>query len=115
MDEAEYEIKVEELRAGFKRWSEKISTSPHRIHLRMYKSFMEMNEQKKEKGYVLKTVTGIINSDMTRGIMLGRWCLVHNVLLEKDTNNPTLHRLRIIHFIEANYNHATKIVWARRH
>lgn len=45
---------------------------------------------------------------------LKRWCKVHNVLLEKDGNNPKLHRLRIIHIIEADNNLATTIIWARR-
>lgn len=43
-----------------------------------------------------------------------RWCRVNNIPIEKDSNNPTLHRLRIIHIIEANYNLAMKILWARR-
>lgn len=51
---------------------------------------------------------------MTKGITLERWCCVHNVLLEMDPNNPKVHRLRIIHIIEADYNLATKIHWARR-
>lgn len=35
-------------------------------------------------------------------------------MLERDPNDPKLHRLRIIHIIEADYNLATKISWARR-
>ena len=36
------------------------------------------------------------------------------MLFEKDPHDPKLHRLRIIHIIEADYNLATKIHWARR-
>lgn len=39
---------------------------------------------------------------------------VHSILLEKYPNDPKLHRLRIIHIIEADYNLATKIVWSRQ-
>ena len=73
-----------------------------------------MSEQEEEKTYLLRTITTVINCAFSKGITLERWCKVHNVLLEKDPNDPKLHRLRIIHIIEADYNLATKIHWARR-
>ena len=76
----------------------------------MYKCLTEQSEQEKEKAYLLETITGIVNTALKRGITLKRWCRVNNVLIEKDSNNPTLHRLRIIHIIEADYNLATKIL-----
>jgi ribonuclease HI len=108
------EINTEEIRNGFRRWDERTSTSPSGLHLGIYKSMTDMREQEEEKTYLLRTITGIINCAMSKGITLERWCRVHNVLLEKDPNHPKLHRLRIIHIIEADYNLATKIYWARR-
>lgn len=51
-----------------------------------------------------------MNCAITKGILLERWCYVRIALLEKDTH----HRLRIKHIIEAEYNLATQIHWARR-
>ena len=110
----EKEIMTEEMKMGFKRWDKKTSTSPSGMHLGMYKYLTENSEQEQEKTYLLETITGIVNIALKRGITLKRWCRVNNVLIEKDSNNPTLHRLRIIHIIEADYNLATKILWARR-
>lgn len=109
IEEAEDDIEIEEIRTGFKSWDEKTSTSPSGIHLRIYKSLTENNKQEEENLYLLKKVARIFNGAKTRGITLERWCLVHNVLLEKDPNNPTIHRLRIIYIIEADYDLATKL------
>lgn len=73
----------------------------------MYKSMTGLREQKGEKEHLLNMITEIVCIVMERGITLKR-------LLEKDPNNPKLHRLRIIHIIEADYNPATKILWSRR-
>lgn len=64
--------------------------------------------------YLMKTITGIVSTALSAGITLETWCRVNNVLLEKDSNNPTLHRLRTKHKIDTSYNLATKILWARR-
>ena len=110
----EEKIRIEEMRSGFRRWDEKTSTSPSGLHLGMYKCLTETNEQENEKCYMLKTITGTVNTALKHGITLRRWCRVNNVLIEKDSNNPTLHQLRIIHIIEADYNLATKILCTRR-
>ena len=102
------------MREGFKRWDEKISTSPSGLHLGMYKSLTNYTEQEKEKAYLMNTFTAIVKCAFSKGITLERWCRVQNILLEKDPNDPKLHRLRIIHIIEADYNLAAKIQWARR-
>lgn len=104
VDEGEDQISTKKMRTGFKRCNERTSISFLRLHLGMYKNLTKLNEQREEKEYLLKVIMGIVNTAMNMGISLSRWCLVHNILLEKDPNNPTLHSLRIIHIIEANYN-----------
>lgn len=108
-EEDEEEIKIEEIRYGFRRVDERMSTSLSRLHLDKF-----LVEQEEEKTYLLKTITAVINCALTKGITWERWCSVHNVLLEKDPNDPILLRLRIIHIIDSNYNSATKIHWDRR-
>ena len=71
---------------------------------------MRQGEQNEEKEVILRTLTGVINTAFKKGYSLSRWCKVHNIMLEKDQNDPKLHRLRVIHIIEADYNLTTKIL-----
>ena len=43
-----------------------------------------------------------------------RWCQSLNVMLEKDPGNPMIHRLRVIHLYEADFNWVLKQFWAKR-
>jgi hypothetical protein len=49
-----------------------------------------------------------------RGIAIPRWCNATNVMSEKDPGQPRIHRLRIIHLFEADYNFFLKIQWDHR-
>ncbi len=49
-----------------------------------------------------------------RGIAIPRWCNAVNVMIEKDPGRPRIHRLRIIHLFEADYNLFLKIMWGPR-
>ena len=75
---------------------------------------MRQGKQNEEKEVILRTLTGVINTAFKKGYSLSRWCKVHNIMLEKDQNDPKLHRLRVIHIIEADYNLTTKILWSRK-
>jgi hypothetical protein len=85
--EEEEEIKYEDIRIGFKQWKERTSTSPSGMHLGIYRCFVDLNEQKEEKIHLLKVISEIINTAMSRGVTIRRWCQVHNVMLEKDPND----------------------------
>jgi hypothetical protein len=63
---------------------------------------------------LLHTLTKFMNLTISRGITLPCWCNATNVLLEKDVGKPCIHRLRIIHLFEADFNLFLKIVWASR-
>lgn len=49
VEEKEDEVKVEELMDGFRRWDERTNTSPSCLHIGLYKSLTNPNEQKVEK------------------------------------------------------------------
>lgn len=55
----------------------------------------------------------MINTAFKKGYSLSKWYKVHNIILETKQNDPKLHRLRVIHIIEAGYNMTTKILWCR--
>ena len=48
------------------------------------------------------------------GLVPSRWCRAISVLIEKDSGNPNINRLRIIHLFEADYTLFLKIIWASR-
>ena len=55
-----------------------------------------------------------MNIVIARGIAVPRWCNATSVMLEKDAGNPRIHRLRIIHLFEADFNFFLKLQWGHR-
>jgi hypothetical protein len=55
-----------------------------------------------------------MNIVVTRGIAIPRWCRATNVMIEKDAGKPCIHRLRIVHLFEADYNFFLKLQWGHR-
>jgi hypothetical protein len=56
-----------------------------------------------------------MNIVVHRGIAIPRWCRATNVMIEKDPGHPHIvHRLRIIHLFEADYNFFLKLQWGHR-
>jgi hypothetical protein len=58
--------------------------------------------------------TDIINLPLQNGFSPQRWRTVVNAMLEKITGKPLLHKLRVIHILEADYNLALKQIFGRR-
>ena len=71
-----------------RKWRESTSTSPSGRHLGLYKCFVKQGEQEEEKEHFLRILTEIINTTFSKGYCLSRWCKVHNIMLEKDHNDP---------------------------
>jgi hypothetical protein len=42
-----------------------------------------------------------------------RWQTVVNAMLEKNPGTPLLHKLRVIHILEADYNLSLKMIFGR--
>jgi hypothetical protein len=55
-----------------------------------------------------------MNIAIIRGIAIPRWYNATSVMLEKDTGQPRINRLRIIHLFEADLNFFLKIQWGHR-
>ena len=96
----------------FSVWPEKTSTSPSGCHLGHYRSLlpkeMPKNSEAKEMEACRQRLESVhsrlINLALKNGRSFRRWKKVVNIMLEKDPGNPKIHRLRVIHLYEADYN-----------
>jgi hypothetical protein len=110
-------ITEEQVSQGFRKWRESTSTSPTGCHLgiRRITSFtIEDEELEEARQFILKAQTAIINIPIQIGFSPKRWQTVINAMLEKIPGKPFLHKLRVIHILEADYNLALKELFGRR-
>ena len=122
-------ISYKEFTNGFKKWRENTSTSPSGRHLGHYKALLraeikdnnehiELNTTTHTKNpigeHILKIIYLVAMSTLNAGETLERWKNVQSSMIEKEPGNPLLHRLRVIHIYEADYNLLLKILWARK-
>jgi hypothetical protein len=52
-----------------------------------------------------------MNYALTHGYSFDRWKVIINVMLLKEPNNPRIHRLRMIHLCEADFNLLLGVKW----
>ena len=114
------EVTAADLRNKLKRWDEKTSTSPSGIHLGHYHCLwrrprIQDEEQCQQiidmQNELLGAMTVLLNYAMKFGHSYERWTKIVNVMLQKDPGNPRIHRLRVIHIYEADYNMILAIKW----
>jgi hypothetical protein len=110
-------ISSDEVARGFKRWRESTSTSPSGCHLGLRRiptiSCSDEATDKQRKN-ILELQTLIINIPLQIGFSPKRWQTIVNAMLEKIPGNPILHKLRVIHILEADYNLTLKAIFGRR-
>ena len=106
-DPIKTEITLEEYRKGFRSWSEQTATSPSGRHLGIYKALLSLET-------VTADMCAMLNVVIRLGLVPSRWCSAISVLIEKDSGNPNINRLRVIHLFEADYNLFLKLIWASR-
>ena len=92
---------------GISGWKEKMSTSPSGRHLGHYKAIIKDD-------LLLQSLTKFMHVAIKSGIAIKRWSQATNVMLEKDPGWPMIHRLRIIHLFEADFNLYMKCQWGKR-
>jgi hypothetical protein len=106
----------EEVAQGFRCWKESTSTSPSGCHLglRCIPTIPTTDlELEKIRTGILGIQTHIINIPIAHGFSPLRWQTVINAMLEKVPGNPLLHKLRVIHILEADYNLTLKAIFGR--
>jgi hypothetical protein len=110
-------ITTEQVRRGFRRWRENTTTSPSGCHLELRRIATypaESNELEEIRQNVLQIQTDVINIPIQQGYSPTRWQTVINAMLEKIPGKPLLHKLRVIHILEADYNLALKQIFGKR-
>ena len=124
-------ISVEDYTSKLKIWSESTSTSPSGLHLGHYKALIsrhqysdidpddeELSAKRDEWNRMQQKLLDIhvrmLNYALERGYTYQRWHTVANAILFKDNDNVRIHRTRVIHIYEADYNLTLGIKWRRR-
>jgi hypothetical protein len=97
------------VKEGFQERQERTSTSPSGQHLGHYKTWIQDDD-------LLDLLTMLIQIPIQFGFAPEQWCQSLNVMLEKDPENSMrIHRLRVIHLYEADFNWVVlKQFWAKR-
>lgn len=106
----------EDVAQGFRRWHETTSTSPSGCHLglRRIPAFSIANKEiDKMCIKILQVQTAIIYIPVSNGFSPNRWQSVVNAMLEKTPGQPLLHKLRVIHILEADYNLTLKAIFGQ--
>ena len=104
----------------YKIWPESTTTSPSGRHLGHYRALLpnlptntKSSQQSIEtQRQELSTMHhSMIDYSLCNGYSFRRWQKVVNVMLEKEPGNPKIHRLRVIHQYEADYNLILGVKW----
>jgi hypothetical protein len=115
-------------------WKETTTTSPSGVHLGHYKALIarhlysqvadndealeeevKLTELRDEMNHIQQSIRRLhlqlINYALTRGYSYPRWQKVANTILFKEKNNIKIHRTRVIHLYEADYNLILGLKW----
>ena len=109
-------ITLEEFKSSYKTWKVNTSTSPsgrhlshqhalfqpHGINPSTSKAEFSTAEISREDNWRLQH--GIVAYAVKFGHCFDRWKQVVSAMIEKEPGNPLLHRLRVIHLYESDYN-----------
>ena len=105
-----------------KAWNERTSTSPLTgIHLGHAKAYIakttlspgtpEWTTFQSQRQQIIYGHLVLLNYALHFGHSYARWQSVVNAMLEKDPGNPRIHRLRVIHLYEWDFNLLLCVKW----
>ena len=110
------EITLEEFKSSYKKWRVGTSTSPSGRHLSHQHALLQphgIDPDLSPDDYAQAETSridnwsaqhGIVSYAVKHGYCFSRWNQVVNAMIEKEPGNPQLHRLRVIHLYESDYN-----------
>jgi hypothetical protein len=105
----------------FKSWNERTSTPPSGLHLGHYKVLVARNdadpttvegqEIENQRHKLIRAHTEMLNYSIRHSYSFDRLKNVVNVMIKKEQGNSKIHRLRVIHIYEADYNFFLQAKW----
>jgi len=114
-------LSYEVFRGKLRKWRESTVTSPSGRHLGRYKSLFskglftqgdeEFEEFSAKQEIIAKLIVEVINYCIRKGHVLKRWLTVINTMICKDIGNFKIHRLRVLHLYEADFNLLLGVKW----
>lgn len=115
-------LTLEDVTKALQSWCETTSTSPSGRHLGHLRALSApdghdptSDDSTADAGKrILHCITGLLNIAVGTGRPLKRWRKVTNTMIEKEFGKPFLHRFRVIHIYENDYNLLLKVIIARR-
>jgi hypothetical protein len=123
-EDIDIEITTDDFIKGYSKWSEYTSTSPSGTHLGLDKAILRYRKSQSktaeessaiplfERYFSIKAF--LVDSALRTGHTYNRWTKVINALIEKLPGTPLIHKLRVIHLIESDFNLMIGILWGRR-
>ena len=123
LDQLPAEISAAEFRGKIQTWRESTTTSPSGRHLGRYKALfatgsLEENDNSEEdtplrskQEALMKLIVSIINYCIRKNYVLERWKTIVNMMIFKEHGNFKIHRLRVIHLYEADFNLLLAVKW----
>jgi hypothetical protein len=121
-DKISHKLTAAEYKGKIQKWDESTSTSPgsnmHLGHLKAYWARHLLPEDSEgaealqaARDSILKGHLLLLNYALQYGYSFDSWKMVVNTMLEKEPGNPRIHRLRVIHLYEADYNLILAVKW----
>ena len=116
-------ITDDEFVSKLKNWNEKTTTSPSSLHLGHWKALLARHDQNHDptsdackeldamQSDIRRARLTLINYALRWGFSYDRWKNIVNVMILKDPGVFKIHRLRVIHIYEADYNLILGIKW----
>jgi endonuclease/exonuclease/phosphatase family metal-dependent hydrolase len=109
-------ITIDEFKESYKTWRVGTSTSPSGRHLSHQHALFQPHgiddlteaddflaaEKSRDLNWYVQH--GIVSYGIKHGYTFDRWKQVVTAMIEKEPGNPQLHRLRVIHLYESDYN-----------
>lgn len=123
LDTLPCEITADEFEGKIKSWRESTTTSPSGRHLGMYKALFTRIHQEEEdisegdrpisekQEAIVKLILSVLNYCLRNTHTLDRWKTVTNMMIFKEPGNFKIHRLRVIHIYEADFNLFMAVKW----
>ena len=123
LDEIKGPLTEEDWIGKIKSWPEGTSTSPSGFHLSHSKALVAAHdldpdedsdaysELEDKRNDLIRWQVAMLNAAINHKHSLARWQHIVNVMILKEPNNLRIHRLRVIHIYEHDYNLILATKW----